>query len=181
MMLASLDSEFWLVNYREIDLFITLGHDVAPQLSPRAPTSSPRLTYNPGCTDSVLSVAVDQVDKEKFTSLVAPYRPKRVILIEYVLVHLDQAALLLLRLESSRKLAHELFCTDPKIRKLLAEFRGTMSAVSALPRSPDDWVDRFPSCNPALRVERAIAKAKEVAAVALRRAIQQSSHIQLLE
>jgi hypothetical protein len=141
MTLASLDSEFWLSNYREIDLFVTLSRDVAPHPSPRDPTTSPRLTYNPGCTDGVLSVLADRVDKETFTSLVAAYRPKRVVLIEYVLVHPDQAALLLLRLKSNRKFAHELFCTDRKIRKLMAELRNTLSTLGALPRRPDDWVD----------------------------------------
>jgi hypothetical protein len=181
MTFASLDSKFWLVNYQKIDLFITLGRDVAPHPSPRAPTTSPRLTYNPGCTDGVLSVPADRVDKETFTSLVAPYRPKRVVLIEYVLVHPDQTASLLLRLESNGKFAHELFCTDRKIRKLMAELRSTLSTLGALPRRPDDWFDPLPSHNPALRVERAFAKAREVAAVAQRMARQQSSRVQLLE
>jgi hypothetical protein len=147
--LAALDSEFWLVNYTEIDLFITLGRDVPPRPSPRDPTSSPRLTYNPECTGGALTLLADQINKERFTSLVAPYRPKRVILIEYVLAHPDQAALLLLKLESNRTFAHQLFCTDRKIRKLMAELRSTLSAVGALPRRPDDWVDPLPSGNPA--------------------------------
>jgi hypothetical protein len=146
--LAALDSEFWLVNYTEIDLFITLGRDVPSRPSSRDPTSSPRLTYNPECTGGALTLPADQINKERFTSLVAPYRPKRVILIEYVLAHPDQAALLLLKLESNRTFAHQLFCTDRKIRKLMAELRSTLSAVGALPRRPDDWVDPIPSGKP---------------------------------
>jgi hypothetical protein len=141
MTLASLDSEFWLVNYWEIYLFITLGRDVPPHPSPRAPTSSPCLTYNPGCTNGVLSVPADQVDKEKFTSLVAPYRPKGVILIEYVLVHPHQAALLLLRLESisrSRSVSASPTTSSPT-RRVVSVSRS---------RSPEPAASRS-SCSPA--------------------------------
>jgi hypothetical protein len=77
MTFAALNSDFWPPHYTEEDLFITLGCSV-----PHVPTSSFRLTYNPGCTDNVLSLPADQVDKENFTSLVGSYCPKRVILIE---------------------------------------------------------------------------------------------------
>jgi hypothetical protein len=182
MTFAALDSDFWPPHYTEEDLFITLGRSVAPWPSPRIPTSSFRLTYNPGCTDNVLSLSADQVNKENFTSLVGSYRPKRVILIEYALVYPAEAAKLLLRIEGSKKLASKLFCTDRKTCKLVGELCDTLSsALGALPRRPDDWVDPLPSQNPELRVQRTIAKAEEVAAVAQRRANQQSSCQQQLQ
>jgi hypothetical protein len=124
---------------------------------------------NTGCTDNVMSLPADQVYKENFTSLVGSYCPKRVILIEYALVYPAEVAKLLLRIEGSKCLTRKLFCTDRKARKLVGELRNTLSALGVLHRKQEDCI------------QRTITKAKQVVAVAQRRANEQSSCHQQLQ
>jgi hypothetical protein len=145
-----------------------LGREVPADRSPVAPTSSPRIAPNPEITD-ILHLPASEIDKPELSSLVFPKHPKRTVLLEYALTNPSEAAHLLERLETNKRLCSRLFRAPLKIRKFIHELRDTLTVLGAMPRRSADWVDPYPPREAVLQGERQRTRAEQIMGFTLRK------------
>lgn len=167
-LLQSASSDFWHPMYREEVQFLRLGREVPADRSPVAPTSSPRIAPNPEITD-ILHLPASEIDKPELSSLVFPKHPKRTVLLEYALTNPSEAAHLLERLETNKRLCSRLFRAPLKIRKFIHELRDTLTVLGAMPRRSADWVDPYPPREAVLQGERQRTRAEQIMGFTLRK------------